>query len=518
MELYILNNRYEQVGYIDQAESILWNKKYNDAGECEIYIPCDEYMLSLLKEDYYVYRYDDDMFCKIQTVEIENDVEKGDYIIATANDICKILSGRIIRWRYAYSGTVFNFIKTVLNDNVINPQVDGALHKVRQIPNFRFDSSNEYEFVNDTIQINAFTEDLLQLIIDTCKTYNYGFRISYDNGLVFKLYKGIDRSVLTERYVEFSPAYSNIISSKYKETNTNYKNVVYVGYKNDADEIELLSMYAGQNEGLPEPQGENRREIYVDGTSVSKEITREELDNVLSDYTVVEEGLYLYIKDDYDNYITQNGVKVVVGKYTDVNKEKIEVSNFAYMLLIRILGENTLAEYTKTQEFTGEIDTISGYVYKQDYNLGDIVKVKNEYGIEAEARIISILESEDDNDGHVVEPTFEYIYKEKNQNTISNALLTENNLMLLAENNEPLVVEEISVFALPRADETVDSNGVKISELPVSDTIFGGCCIPIVSEGMTKKIYYKSLEEKLLSQVEDDEAITNDEIDEIMKN
>jgi hypothetical protein len=62
-----------------------------------------------------------------------------------------------------------------------------------------------------------------------------------------------------------------------------------------------------------------------------------------------------------------------------------------------------------TQSFEGDVDTVASYAYKVDYNLGDIVKVINEYGIEAEARITEIMESDDADNGFSVEPKFEYL-------------------------------------------------------------------------------------------------------------
>ena len=120
MKLYILNKEYERIALIDEADSILWNKKFNDVGECEIYLPCESDILEVLQVGNYVYRYDDDMFCQISLLEIETDVEKGDYVIATAQDICTMLSGRIVWDRIVFSGSVGNFLKKVLNDNVIN--------------------------------------------------------------------------------------------------------------------------------------------------------------------------------------------------------------------------------------------------------------------------------------------------------------------------------------------------------------------------------------------------------------
>lgn len=419
MELYILSPRYDVVGMIDEAESVLWQKRYNDAGQCEIYVPCSTEMFSLLSRGNYVFRYDDDMFCKIETPEIETDVENGDYIISTANDISKvILSGRIVRWNIVYSGTVLGFLEKLVTDNVINP-----VQAQRRISNFTLYqmSAEERAEFTEKINVSAFTDDLYGLIQTTCKTYGYGFRVFYNietQKLVFRVFKGKNKASSSgSEYVEFSPTFSNILSSHYKEDESNYKNVVYVGYKSadkDDENIYLLSVYDGMDDGLPEPQGEARKEVYIDATGTSRDITLDEL-KLLFSYvrkttsTVTEEGKQKYYSIYY------SGDVAVATSWQDVptgdesTEEKITVTDYTYLLLIRSAGNNGLAQHRKTQEFTGEVDTLDTYEYKQDYDIGDIVKVKNEYGISVDARISEIMESEDNEDGRVIEPVFEYL-------------------------------------------------------------------------------------------------------------
>lgn len=394
MQLYILNSNYDFVGMIDETESTLWNKKYNDDGYCEIYVPCDMSMIELLRKGNYVYRYDDDMFCKIEGLEIDTDAENGDYIISTANDIAKtVLSGRVVRWQIVYKGTVFGFLQKVITDNIINPA-----QSQRKISNFVFDTSNAAEFT-ETIEVSTFAEDLHSLVKNTCKTHNYGYRISYapeTQSLVFRLFKGVNRADPTQDgYVEFSPAFSNILASKYKEDDSNYKNVAYVGYKAADETVHLLSLFNGDTE----PSGEDRKEVFVDGSNTSRDITLDEL--LLLFPAAARSG------DAY--YITVNGEQTAVATVDASGEdEKITVTDYTYLLLIRALADSTLAGHTKMQTFGGEIDTTDTYIIKQDYDIGDIVKVKDKYGNEADARIVEIMESEDSEDGRVVEPIFEY--------------------------------------------------------------------------------------------------------------
>lgn len=422
MQVYILNPRYEIVGMIDEAESVLWNKKYNDAGYCEIYVPCSAEMFSLLASGNYVYRYDDDMFCKIETPEIETDVENGDYIISTANDIAKtILSGRIVRWNVVYSGTVLGFVEKLLNDNVISPAQ--AQRKIANFSLYQMTAEERAQFT-ERIEVTAFTDDLFALIQTTCKTYNYGFRVFYNmetQRLVFRLFKGKNKaSADGGEYVEFSPTFSNILSSHYKEDESNYKNVAYVGYEGTDGAVHLLSVYDGMDDGKPEPTGEARKEVHVDGTGTSRDITLEELEQMFgtlggsltySEYTVTvdnkEEKRREYSADS--NIVATSVITEKEENGVTETEEKITVSDYTYLLLIRALGHNALAEHMRTKAFEGAVDTIDTYEYKTDYDIGDIVKVKNEYGIEAEARIVEIMESDDSEDGYAVEPVFEYI-------------------------------------------------------------------------------------------------------------
>lgn len=388
MKVYILNNSYERIAYIDHADSILWDKKYNDIGECEIYLPCSIDMLNVLRKGFYVYREDDDMVCKIESVQIETDVEKGDYIIATAKDMNNVLANRIVRNGFTYSGSVASFIKKLVVDNIITPEQDE-----RAFTNFTFNDSNFSDFT-ETIDINVTSgEDMLELIKTTCKTFNYGFRVKYielTKTLEFGLKKGKNKATTTGvEYVEFSPTYSNILSSNYKEDESNYKNVCYVSYKDSNEEIQLLSVFNTETE----PAAEERREVFVDATGLSREIKIEELE-LMFPYTIRLVGTTYYSNE-----------KVVAS----VDGEKIVVSDYTYLILLRTLGLNTLAERVKTQEFSGSVDITDTYQYKFDYDLGDIVKVINEYGIGAEARITEIMESDDNENGYAIEPKFEYI-------------------------------------------------------------------------------------------------------------
>ena len=67
-------------------------------------------------------------------------------------------------------------------------------------------------------------------------------------------------------------------------------------------------------------------------------------------------------------------------------------------------GVEKLAEQTDAQNFEGETVDYT-YKYGEDYFLGDIVEVVNEYGMEARTRVIEVIESEDGSGKYTI-PTF----------------------------------------------------------------------------------------------------------------
>lgn len=404
MDIYILDPNYEKIGVITAADSVLWNKHYCGVGECEISVPCNTQALNLLKQGNYIYRYDDDMFCKIKGNSIKTDRENGDQLIVTARDMCELLSGRIVRWQTVYTGTVAGYIRKLLRDNVIAPQ-----QTQRKVANFTIDEST-FSPRLAKIEVSTHTTDLLQAITEACKGANYGFRVSYniDTGkLVFRLTEGKNKASATgDDYVEFSPSFANIISTQYNSNATLYKNLVYVGYKDAAGELKLLSMH---NEKA-EPTGEHRQEIYIDGTNVSRDITREELAAMFAD---LKEVCVTIDEKKYKNYYTTpDGEDILIAVGTIASEdatEKITVTDYTYIMLIRNVGKTALDEHKVSESFSGEVDTTKSYIYKVDYDLGDIVNVADAYGNASPARVVAVRESEDADSGAVVEPEFEFI-------------------------------------------------------------------------------------------------------------
>ena len=52
------------------------------------------------------------------------------------------------------------------------------------------------------------------------------------------------------------------------------------------------------------------------------------------------------------------------------------------------------------------------FIYKRDFYMGDIIQIKNEYGLEGPARVVEYVMSENVQNGLEYYPTFEAIQEE----------------------------------------------------------------------------------------------------------
>lgn len=344
MELFVLDSSYQQIAIVDDYQSLIWAKRYSEYGDCELYVRASMNYIDILHKGNFLMRNDDDMICRIEAVELDTSAEDGDFLVVTGRDCRGYLNQRVIWNQTNFKGTVENYIRKLVYDNVVNPSLD-----IRKIDNFKLGDSKGF---TETITEQVTYSPLGEKIIEICKSYRYGSRVILDEGLLlFELYSGVDRSYnqSINDFVVFSSEFDNIISSKYITDDSNIKNVAVV---------------AGEGEGV-------KRKRFTYGTSV---------------------GL-----SRYELYVDAR----------DVSSETAEGETIDYDDALKARAIEALGEHGVITSFEGEVEPNYSYKYKVDYQLGDIVQVMNEYGIGSSARITEVIETFDQ-DGYTVIPTFEY--------------------------------------------------------------------------------------------------------------
>lgn len=383
IDIYLLDKDRNRIYIVDNYESLIWVTRYNELGDCEIKIKANEEILQKFKNSTYISREDDDMVCRIEKIELVTNIDNGDYLIITGYDIKKILNQRIVWKQTTFNGYVEDYIRKLIDDNIISPSISS-----RKINDFILsDKAGFTERINQQVTYDNVGTKIQEL----CKTYFYGDKVTLNENkkFVFGLYKGTDRSA----YVQFSDDYENLSSTDYSEDKSNFANIALAA--GEGEGVDRLTTTVGSASGI------DRYELYVDARNVSKSISYEELTSTYQNGTEVTSGGVIYYQ--------LNGVNIaVLTKNESGEIASVTLTDTIYDETLKSNGEEELASHMEVVTFNGSIEPSLTFTYKKDFFLGDIVAIKNEYGIEVDARIVEIMEVFDDN-GYSVTPSFEYL-------------------------------------------------------------------------------------------------------------
>jgi hypothetical protein len=431
IDIYVLDKNLEQIGIIDAYKSLIWANRYNKSGDCELYLEASISNYSLLAEGNYLMRQDDDMVCKIKKIEIDTNTEEGNFLIVTGYDVKSLLDQRVIWGTMVCDGNVETFIRSMVQQTVCTPALYG-----RQMQKANGD---QLIFLGDQAGLTEVTTEQVsyknvgEKIREYCQTFHWGYRVVLSIGkLWFQLYQGTDRS----SEVIFSDAYENLSSTKYVKDKTNMGNVALVGGAGQGSE-RARNVFGFAS-------GTDRYEIFVDAKDIARELSWEELTKV---YPTTDQGGQGYIsgsasagytyKMNYVNvqvvdsdqltwlqtnfpggtiltidgnkyYQAYNATIALLQTDSPTNDSPAILQDIIYSVYLLNRGAENVAQYGEKTTFEGSVIPDVTFIYKQDYFMGDLVKVENEYGISANARIVEVVEVMDEN-GYSVEPKFEYM-------------------------------------------------------------------------------------------------------------
>lgn len=374
MEFMVLDKNYDGITMIDTFTSAIWTVRYDEAGDFEIYTPVRLDYIQAMQIGNYLWNRDSDRLMVIETVEIETDAEEGPQLIVTGRSLESILDRRIVTSSQNFSGNLQSVLFAIIQNEVIS---SGG---TRRIPGFSLKTSSDSRITSISIsELSIRGENVYDVVCSLCQANKVGWRIlpKGAGGFEFELYVGVDRSYAqsVNPYVTFSPSFENLLNSNYIKSFKSYKNSIYaVGtyqkevilqnkYKDDNGEwvveeqttYEEAEVVTWQYSETATPSGLARREMFIDNGGVNDG----------------EQG---------GEYATWNAV----------NKEKA-------------IAE--LGEHQTTTAFEGELEATRQYIYREDFNIGDIVQVENEFGITGTVYISEIVFSQDVN-GITITPTF----------------------------------------------------------------------------------------------------------------
>lgn len=361
----IRNEKRSIIGIIDTANSIIWHSVYFGVGDFEIYAKATETNFALLQRGYYVTRPDNDEVGIIEKIEITQNAQDGRMIIASGRFAKSILERRVI---YNLSGSTNK--ATILTGNVesaaralvANNLISCSFDNDRNISFLQLGAhSGSTEIIVDEegqeSEKQVSCENLLEYTDALLQEYNLSAKIILDKetyNLQYVVFAGADR----QGDIIFSIEFDNLSASDYREDDTNERNIALIGGEGEGIERFYVLL-------LTEKSGLQRREMWVDASSISKKY-----------------------KDEQD----------IEHTYTDAE----------YRAVLKAEGKQQLAEMQLVESFSGTINVNYGiWVLNRDYFLGDIVTVQdNSIGKYANVRITEITEVQDEN-GYSIEAKYE---------------------------------------------------------------------------------------------------------------
>ena len=378
MDFRILDTDFKPVDTLDLFESIIWTARFYEAGDFELYTPINERLLSAVRVGYYVFSdqfynavTDRAILMIVESIEITSDPENGNKIKVTGRDLKSLLDRRIV-WgqrNFKTNDNLETVITSLLNENAISPAdwsktyqagdggsitvaVSGA---TRQLTNLTYESI-EYDFpgIDGDYQYNG--ETLYDVFNEMLQRFNIGWEVLYDfttGKFVLKLRPQEDHTYeqTVNNPLIFSPSFENLRNSNYIESSSTEKNAALI--TGEGDEYNVMYNTIGETIA-----GLDRKEMNVSASDIS----RTEEDGTVH-------------------------------------------SNREYLSMIKTKGENELAQNIYTQTYEGTAEPTRGYVYLQDYNIGDVCEIINEWGISSKVLISEVVMSISTSDISTI-PTF----------------------------------------------------------------------------------------------------------------
>lgn len=303
--LFFFDKELNLLGIVDYFISLRWRRKYFEAGEFEIVLPVNDYMMQFIDTDVIVMRNNYTEAGIIETIEF-SDNGTDEELIISGRFLSSLLERRIVKSKINFSGNTIEGMNTIVN--AMTPLTEQWETETVTMSSPHIDFQVTYKNVYDYL----------------CKLSEYsniGIRIvpNIDSKVyMFEAWKGLDRTsgqTENEEY-SFSDDNYNIEQGKLVKSEKTKANYIFVGGTGEEDNRVLVTVDAGKT-------GFDLYEVFSDQKSLSNKdlsdsVYRAKLYSIgegkLSDGTFQLEVTAL-VQQDYK-------VKWDLGDVVNIKKEK----------------------------------------------------------------------------------------------------------------------------------------------------------------------------------------------------
>ena len=268
LEIYSLIALKDQISVsleaiCDSYSSLLWDIEFYQCGCFEVYIAASPQNVSIFQRGRIVARSDDAQhFGIIESLQLETDAEKGDYLTVTGRFLACLLERRIIYPTITANGSYEDIVRKVLSRNVISAGI-------RNLPGFSMGTVSG-DCWQKTARMQVSYDNILEWLYSLCETIGGSANVRLDgNALKCDLFSGTDRSLLQDDnpHIVFSDAYNNLLSFSYAADDAVQKNFAYVLGCGEGSARKRTTFCSGA-----EPTYLDRYEVYVDERNTAQEV------------------------------------------------------------------------------------------------------------------------------------------------------------------------------------------------------------------------------------------------------
>lgn len=333
MEVYILDSLYRRIDVVDKFESLIWTERFSAYGDFELKLHSTLESRNKFTEGTKLAIKDSYRVMTVETIEDSTDDQGNQVLDVKGTSMEAVLDQRLAlaaltdtttNPKWSLTGTPVEIATQMFHDIC----VVGILDPGDIIPMVYEGSIFPPDTIPpppDEITYEVDPKTLYTAMKDLCDQYLLGFRLvrNQDLGqLYFDVYTGSDRTSHQTALpaVIFSPGMDNLKDTSELSSIATYKNVAYV-----ISPVGSEIVYPQDVD--PETDGFERRVLLVNATDIT------DTDPAVASAQMIQRG--------YEE----------------------------------------LAKNRKTAAFDGEISQNSQYVYGRDYNLGDLVEVRDANGV-----------------------------------------------------------------------------------------------------------------------------------------
>lgn len=413
MELYTLDGLLRRNELVEGYESYIWTERYADGGDCTIITPSTQQFRNLLASGTFLGLSESKRVMKIDTLnDVTDSTDGSKKLTITATEIIDVANERVAKTgtagvevnTWAATAKPSDIIR-LLFDTVLRNSVNGD--KLAQLVAGSLYAAGNLPEETTVLTVERDIGPLFDAMKEFADIYDLGMRLykGLDDGkLYFDVYKGNNRttSQSTLAPVVFSEDLESLQGVSELTSIARSKNVAYV-----QNEYMTLEVYAVGTTSAS--AGFARRVIFVEAndikyperTNTITDAQQVAINKSIADPTTLDAqkealqklidrvrfvaGENALIKARTAAQVTSAvltaGEKTLIDSAADASTalEAAEVTKMTADLTQR--GAEELAKNRSFSAFDGEVTQLSPYKYNRDYELGDLVEMRNSTGL-----------------------------------------------------------------------------------------------------------------------------------------